>query len=76
VRSADRERVTFLGNGRFVSSNPDNAAGRWSVRDGAIDGWLSYLVSIEVSGDTMIQYHQPTSSQNAYAQRWRRARDR
>lgn len=75
VPSADRERVTFRSNGRFVSTNPGNSQGRWSIREDAIEGWLSYSVGIEVTDDTMIVYHQPTSSQNAYAHQWRRVPD-
>jgi hypothetical protein len=72
VPARGRTRVTFLRNGRFQSSGPEDAEGSWSVRGDALDGWLSYSVSFEVMGDTMIMFHQPTSSQNAYAERWRR----
>ncbi len=72
VPSRERERVTFLSSGRFVSNNPHQSQGHWSVRNGAIEGWVSYSVGFEITGDTMIMYHQPTSSQNAYAHQWRR----
>lgn len=72
VSKAERERVTFYSGGKFVSTSATNPEGKWTVSDGTIEGWYIYLVGVEARGDTLIVAHTPTSSQNAYAEKWQR----
>lgn len=72
VAASEHERVTFHSDGRFVSTSSRNPQGRWSMSDDTIEGWLIYLVVVEIKGDTMVVQHVPTSVQNAYTRKWRR----
>lgn len=72
VSKAGRERVTFYSGGRFASTFASNSEGKWTLSDGTMEGWYIYLVGVEIRGDTMIVFHTPTSSQNAYAEKWQR----
>jgi hypothetical protein len=75
VSKAESERVTFDGTGSFASTSASNPAGKWTLSDASIEGWYIYMVSVEIRGDTMIVFHTPTSSQNAYAEKWQRVMD-
>jgi hypothetical protein len=72
ITQAGRIRVTFYDDGRFVSTAAGSPQGNWLLDGDSLEGWIPYTVSVELKGDTLIVLHTPTSSQNAYAEKWQR----
>lgn len=67
-----RRTLSFRANGLMTRDN--NPPTRWSIAGGSLQQDVGYSVGIDIKGDILIQYHQPTSSYNAWAERWQRVK--